>query len=49
MDSSGESGSRRYRSLQAIVSSRHPRRRGVRREEIGLDDGSMDVYRKRQQ
>jgi len=26
-----------------------PRRRGVRWEEISLDDGSMDVYRKKQQ
>jgi hypothetical protein len=26
-----------------------PRRRGVRWEDLSLDDGSMDVYRKKQQ
>jgi hypothetical protein len=34
---------------ELLRDSNDPHRRGVRWEEIPLDDGSMDVYRKKQQ
>jgi len=34
---------------ELLRGSNDPRRRGVRWEDISLEDGSMDVYRKKQQ